>query len=97
MERVWNEVEATEPDGDPAAHFVCALALAWPNDGQAETFEGRIDGTLTWPPRGENGFGYDPVFVPIGHDITFGEMDPVEKHRMSHRAKAFEKFLAALG
>ena len=97
MERVWKEVEATEPDGAPAAHFVCALALAWPNDGQAETFEGRIDGTLTWPPRGENGFGYDPVFVPIGHDITFGEMDPVEKHRMSHRAHAFEKFLAALG
>ena len=97
MEKLWKEVEATEPDGDPAAHFVCALALAWPNDGQAETFEGRVDGTLTWPPRGENGFGYDPVFVPVGHDITFGEMDPVEKHRMSHRARAFEKFLAALG
>ena len=97
MERVWNEVQATEPDGDPAAHFVCALALAWPNDGQAETFEGRVDGILTWPPRGENGFGYDPLFVPMGHDITFGEMDPAEKHRMSHRAKAFEKFVAALG
>ncbi len=97
MERVWNEVQATEPDGDPAAHFVCALALAWPNDGQAETFEGRVDGTLTWPPRGENGFGYDPVFVPLGHEITFGEMDPVEKHRMSHRARAFEKFVAELG
>jgi XTP/dITP diphosphohydrolase len=97
MDKVWKEVESTEPDGDPAAHFVCALALAWPNDGQAETFEGRVDGILTWPPRGENGFGYDPVFVPLGHDITFGEMDPVEKHRMSHRAKAFEKFVAALG
>ena len=74
--RVWREVEAAEPDAAPAAHFVCALAIAWPNDGQAETFEGRVDGTLVWPPRGDKGFGYDPMFVPVGHEQTFGELDP---------------------
>ena len=66
METVWREVEAAEPDAAPAAHFVCALAIAWPNDGQAENFEGRVDGTLVWPPRGDKGFGYDPMFVPVG-------------------------------
>ena len=68
MEKVWREVEATEPDAAPAAHFACALAIAWPNDGQAETFDGRVDGTLVWPPRGDRGFGYDPMFVPVGHE-----------------------------
>ena len=97
MEKVWREVEATEPDADPAAHFVCSLAIAWPNDGQTEAFEGRVDGTLVWPPRGDKGFGYDPMFVPTGHDITFGEMDPAEKHRISHRAQAFARLLKALG
>ena len=96
MEKVWREVEATEPDAAPAAHFVCALAIAWPNDGQAENFEGRVDGTLTWPPRGDRGFGYDPIFVPAGHEVTFGEMDPARKHQMSHRADAFRKLVAAL-
>ena len=96
MERVWRECEATEPDADPAAHFVCALAIAWPNDGQAENFEGRVDGTLTWPPRGDKGFGYDPIFVPAGYDTTFGEMNPDDKHRMSHRADAFRKLVEAL-
>jgi XTP/dITP diphosphohydrolase len=96
MTRVWDEVQATEPDAPPAAHFVCLLSLAWPNDGQTEAFEGRVDGTLTWPPRGDKGFGYDPIFVPAGYDQTFGEMDPDEKHRMSHRADAFRKFVAAL-
>ena len=67
MEKVWSEVEATEPDAAPAAHFACSLAIAWPNDGQAETFDGRVDGTLIWPPRGDRGFGYDPMFVPVGH------------------------------
>jgi XTP/dITP diphosphohydrolase len=96
MEKLWREVEATEPDAAPAAHFVCALAIAWPNDGQAENFEGRVDGTLTWPPRGNKGFGYDPIFVPAGRETTFGEMDPAEKHRISHRADAFRKLVAAL-
>ena len=77
------------------AHFTCALALAWP-DGEAEVFEGHVHGHLVWPPRGDKGFGYDPVFVPRGHDITFAEMEPERKHAMSHRARAFEKLLAAL-
>ena len=96
MKRVWDEVQATEPDAPPAAHFVCALSLAWPNDGQTEAFEGRVDGTLTWPPRGDKGFGYDPMFVAATHDQTFGEMDPDAKHRISHRADAFRKLVRAL-
>jgi XTP/dITP diphosphohydrolase len=97
MERVWREVQAEEPDEPaPAAHFVCALAIAWPNDGQTENFEGRADGTLVWPPRGDKGFGYDPMFVPAGYDITFGEMAPDKKHAISHRADAFRKLVAAL-
>lgn len=78
---------------DRTAYFVCALALAWP-DGHCETFEGRIDGTLIWPARGLHGFGYDPMFVPDGFDITFGEMDPDAKHAMSHRARAFAMLVA---
>ena len=96
MERVWTRLEAAGPDASRDAHFACALSLAWPNDGQIEGFEGRIDGTLVWPPRGDKGFGYDPMFVPAGHEQTFGEMDPAEKHTISHRARAFEKLLAAL-
>lgn len=96
MERVWRELEASGPDASRDAHFACALAIAWPNDGQAENFEGRVDGSLVWPPRGDRGFGYDPMFVPAGYDMTFGEMDPVEKHRISHRADAFRKLATAL-
>ena len=96
MERLWREVEAAGPDAGHDAHFACALAIAWPNDGQAENFEGRVDGMLTWPPRGDKGFGYDPIFVPAGHEATFGEMDPAEKHQMSHRADAFRKLVKAL-
>ena len=96
MEKLWREVEATEPDAAPAAHFACALAIAWPNDGQVETFDGRVDGTLVWPLRGERGFGYDPMFIPVGHDQTFGELDPDLKHRISHRADAFRKLVQAL-
>lgn len=96
MERVWREVEAAGPEAGHDAHFTCALSLAWPNDGQAEAFEGRVDGTLAWPPRGDQGFGYDPMFVPIGYEQTFGEMDPAEKHKISHRARAFKKLVAAL-
>jgi XTP/dITP diphosphohydrolase len=96
MQRVWEQVEACGPRVSRDAHFVCALAIAWPNDGQSESFEGRVDGQLVWPPRGDKGFGYDPMFVPEGHEQTFGEMDPDEKHAMSHRARAFRKLVAEL-
>jgi XTP/dITP diphosphohydrolase len=96
MERVWRETEAAGPEAGHDAHFACALAIAWPNDGQTETFEGRVDGTLVWPPRGTRGFGYDPMFVPVGREQTFGELDPEFKHSISHRADAFRKLVAAL-
>ena len=79
---------------DRSCSFVCALALAWP-DGHTESFEGRVDGTVTWPARGQNGFGYDPIFTPIGRQLTFGEMDPVDKHAISHRAHAFAQLLSS--
>jgi XTP/dITP diphosphohydrolase len=85
--------EAGDAD-DRAAWFVSALCLAWP-DGHAETFEGRVDGKFVWPPRGDRGFGYDPMFVPAGGTLTYGEMDQAEKQATSHRARAFEKLLAA--
>jgi XTP/dITP diphosphohydrolase len=96
MERVWQAIEDCGPNASPDAYFACALAIAWPNDGQAESFEGRIDGQIVWPPRGDKGFGYDPMFVPAGFEQTFGEMDPTEKHAMSHRARAFAKLVEAL-
>lgn len=96
MERVWAEVEAAGPDAGHDAHFVCALSIAWPNDGQTEAFEGRVEGSLVWPPRGERGFGYDPMFVPAGGEQTFGEMEPAAKHAISHRADAFRKLVKAL-
>ncbi|MGB4106388.1 MAG: RdgB/HAM1 family non-canonical purine NTP pyrophosphatase [Alphaproteobacteria bacterium] len=77
---------------DRSAAFICALALAWP-DGYVESFEGRIDGNLIWPPRGGKGFGYDPFFIPEGDTRTYGEIEPEEKHKTSHRAKAFEKLV----
>ncbi len=77
-----------------AAWYICALAIAWP-DGVEASFEGRIDGELVWPPRGTRGFGYDPMFVPEGHSLTFGEMEPGAKHAMSHRARAFRQFVEA--
>jgi XTP/dITP diphosphohydrolase len=84
-----------------SAHFVSALCIAWP-DGHIEEFEGRVDGTLVWPPRGDEGFGYDPMFLPDGYDLTFGEMTSVEKHSLppkglglSHRARAFLKLAEA--
>lgn len=81
------------PDTPRDAWFSCVLALAWP-DGESAVYEGRIDGSLTWPPRGTLGFGYDPVFVPRGRNETFAELDPAEKHAMSHRADAFAKLVA---
>ncbi len=77
---------------DTRAHFICGLALAWP-DGHIDYFEGRVDGELVWPPRGDKGFGYDPMFVPNGFDETFGEMEPERKHAMSHRADAFRQLV----
>lgn len=79
---------------DRSGHFACVLALAWP-DGETAIYEGRVAGTLTWPPRGQLGFGYDPVFVPHGHSQTFAEIAPEDKHRISHRADAFAKLVAA--
>lgn len=90
--RKVNDAMAHTPNR--SAHFVCVLAIAWP-DGHSETFEGKVHGHLIWPPRGTLGFGYDPIFIPDGHDQTFGEMDPVQKHAMSHRARAFAKFVEA--
>jgi len=94
MKRVEDEIRATGSH-DSRAHFVCALALAAPGE-KTEVFEGRAYGSLTFPPRGDKGFGYDPIFVPEGHRFTFGEMDPEAKHKISHRAKAFAKFVAAI-
>ncbi len=95
MRTVEDRLVALGPDVSRAAHFVCTLALRWP-DGSDALFEGRVDGTLVWPPRGDRGFGYDPMFVPEGHDQTFGEMDPDAKHMISHRADAFAKLVAAV-
>lgn len=78
-----------------SAFFVCVLALAWP-DGEAVTFEGRVNGQIAWPIRGSKGFGYDPFFVAEGYTQTFAEMEPKEKHSISHRAKAFKLLTDAL-
>ncbi|WP_034817161.1 RdgB/HAM1 family non-canonical purine NTP pyrophosphatase [Hyphomonas sp. L-53-1-40] len=94
MEKVQREMDDIGAT-DRSAKFVCALAIVWP-DGHAEVFEGEVHGELTWPPRGDKGFGYDPVFVAEGESITFGEMEPALKHAMSHRARAVEKLKAAL-
>jgi XTP/dITP diphosphohydrolase len=90
MKRVHDELGGKKR----AAHFAAALTLCWP-DGHCETFEGRVEGTLVWPPRGDKGFGYDPMFLPNGRVETFGEMDQREKHAISHRADAFRKLVQA--
>ncbi len=100
MKLVNDRLDALEPEIAPPgvgrdAHFVCALALAWP-DGHVEWFEGRVEGTLVWPPRGGNGFGYDAMFLPDGGSETFGEIDPDAKHAISHRADAFRQMVAAV-
>ncbi|KRA83309.1 RdgB/HAM1 family non-canonical purine NTP pyrophosphatase [Altererythrobacter sp. Root672] len=93
MGKLEGMVQAKGPEANREAWFSCVLALAWP-DGDHVVYEGRANGTLTWPPRGTMGFGYDPVFVPNGYDVTFAELDPAEKHRISHRADAFAKLVA---
>ena len=90
MNKVNDMLEA-KGNLDRSAHFSCVLALAWP-DGHAETFEGRIDGNMTWPIRGEHGFGFDPMFVPEGFSETFAEMGAEQKDEMSHRGQAFALF-----
>mgnify|MGYP001464317368 FL=1 len=91
MEKLY---KASSDAEDKLAWFTCALALAWP-DGHVEVFEGRVDGALTWPPRGNLGFGYDPIFTPAGAQQTFAEMDPDAKHAISHRAIAFRALIDA--
>lgn len=80
---------------DRSAAFICVLAIAYP-DGSEKSFEGRIEGTITWPARGEKGFGYDPIFVPEGDTRTFAEFEPAEKHRISHRARAFKALVETM-
>ena len=79
---------------DRSCRFVCALALAWPG-GHHESFVGTVEGHVVWPPRGDKGFGYDPMFQPVGHELSFAEMEPEAKHAMSHRARAFSQLLNA--
>jgi XTP/dITP diphosphohydrolase len=91
MARIERELRVAAAT-DYAAHFTCALSLCSPH-GEMQSFAGEVHGTLTFPPRGKNGFGYDPIFIAQGMDVTFAEMDPAAKHAMSHRARAFEKLL----
>lgn len=94
MERVWRELEAKE-GWDKSARFVCALALSQPGE-EMLTFEGEARGKIVWPPRGDKGFGYDPIFMPEGHERTFGQMSAEEKAPLAHRTRAFEQLVAAL-
>ena len=96
-QRVWDNISeniiseniSSAKNLNTNAAFICVLALAWPQ-GQVVSFEGRVDGQIVWPPRGQNGFGYDPIFVANGHRLSFGEMKPEDKHKISHRARAFK-------
>jgi len=94
MGKVEGMLAQRGPETPRDAWFSCVLALAWP-DGETAVYQGRVEGALTWPPRGTLGFGYDPVFVPSGREVTFAELDPAEKHRISHRADAFAKLVTA--
>lgn len=94
MERAWAGIVASGAKPPHRARFVSCLSLAWP-DGHEEVVEGYATGTITWPPRGTQGFGYDPMFVPDGHTETYGELAPAWKHDHSHRADAFRKLVAA--
>lgn len=93
MARVHAELTAAHALQPWRAHFTCALVLAWP-DGHTQAYEGQVHGRLVWPPQGSRGFGYDPMFVPDGHDHSFGEFDPALKHAISHRAAAWAKLAA---
>ncbi|MHA7818322.1 MAG: RdgB/HAM1 family non-canonical purine NTP pyrophosphatase [Erythrobacter sp.] len=93
MGKVEGMLQQLGPETDRSAAFHCVLAIAWP-DGVDTVYEGTCPGSLTWPPRGEMGFGYDPVFVPSKSNLTFAEIAPEEKHAVSHRANAFAKLVA---
>ena len=93
MQRTWNELEAINAPFPRRAKFCCTLVMAWP-DGHDEVFPGEMPGAVVWPPRGDQGHGYDPIFQPEGFDITFGEMDRWKKNEISHRADAFRKLVA---
>lgn len=92
MWRVWTGIEAA--NGPATARFICALCLAYP-EGDTQVYEGKVEGEIVWPPRGDKGFGYDPVFRALGDTQTFAQIDPKDKHAKSHRADAFAKFLSA--
>ena len=94
MGRVWRELEAARAPEPRRAQFCCTLVLAGPS-GEDLVFEGKSHGSLVWPGRGEQGHGFDPIFMPDGYNITFGEMDRWEKNRLSHRADAFARLIAA--
>ncbi|WP_416883889.1 RdgB/HAM1 family non-canonical purine NTP pyrophosphatase [Marivita sp.] len=93
MEKAHNAILASGVEPPWTGRFVCTLVLAWP-DGHDEVFPGTMEGQIVWPMRGDQGHGYDPVFQPVGYDVTFGEMDRWEKNKISHRADAFRKFVA---
>ncbi len=95
MGKVEGKLAELGSDIDRSAHFICTLAIVWP-DGEEVVFEGRISGGLVWPPRGKRGFGYDPVFLPTGGALTFGEMEPSAKLAINHRAVAFAKLVSAV-
>ena len=94
MKRTWDELEAVNAPAPRLAQFRCTLVLMWP-DGHDEVFEGVLPGQVVWPPRGAEGHGYDPIFMPDGHDVTLGEMAPEAKNELSHRAIAVEKMIKA--
>ena len=93
MHRVWNELIETKKQEPFTANFICTLVLTFPN-GNEEIFEGIVNGTITWPMRGRDGHGYDPIFIPDGHKRTFGEMTNFEKNKISHRSIALKKFIS---
>jgi len=96
MATLQERMEALDGNTDMSAYFICALSICWPDAEDYINVEGRIDGTITFPPKGEHGFGYDPIFVPDGYDIAFAQMDAKEKAKLSHRARAFEKLIQEL-
>jgi XTP/dITP diphosphohydrolase len=97
MQKVHDELKAKQDwNGEPLrANFISVLCLAWP-DGETQLFEGKVYGHVVWPPRGGNGFGYDPIFVADGKEQTFGEMEPASKYAISHRTRAFDHFKRAV-
>jgi XTP/dITP diphosphohydrolase len=95
MTKVWTKLEERNVPEPRTAKFCATLCVAWP-DGHDELFEGKVEGRISWPIRGDHGFGFDPIFIPDGETETFGQMSPSKKHAMSHRADAFKKLKAIL-